>query len=113
MNTRIEELYKIIQEAQDELKEIRNNCPHKNYKLGNYMWAPGHINEGYICEDCGEFLGEMKTAKEWIENPMWRYTDSDFFYKKIKEKLYQKEFEPGLMTWDKFEKISDYSNIKL
>ena len=110
MNTRIEELYKIIQDAEDELKEIRNKCPHKNYKLGNYMWAPGHINEGYICEDCGEYLGEIKTAKEWIENP--RYWNQDY-YKKIKEELLKRQYDNTLLSWNQFEKLTDYNNIEL
>jgi len=56
--SRIKELYKIIEEAKKEIEEIRTNCQHIKTFKGDYMWAPGHINTGYICEDCGKYLGK-------------------------------------------------------
>ena len=66
MNARLKELYKIISECQLEIDEIREGCTHSNFTKGNYMWAPGHINEGMICDNCNKYLGEYKTFVEWI-----------------------------------------------
>ena len=64
---RVEELYAMIKSANDELVEIRKECPHDNWFEGNYMWAPGHIHPGAICDDCGEFLGDVRTLFDWVQ----------------------------------------------
>ena len=53
---RVEELYKVIKYAEDELKEIRSYCPHKNISMGLYQWRVGSIAEELICDDCGKVL---------------------------------------------------------
>lgn len=55
---RVEELYKIIENAKAELEDIRSYCPHHKTYIGLYQWGgPGHIVEGDICETCGKYLG--------------------------------------------------------
>ena len=104
MNNRIQELYKIIKDANDELDLIRKNCPHNQVSKGDYMWAPGHISNGFICDDCGKYIGEMKTAKEWIENPRYSRVPYDV----IKENLLEKEYSDDVISWDEFEKLTNY-----
>ena len=56
---KVEELYAIIKNANDELNKIREECKHEKLKMGNYMSGPGRIFHGNICEDCGKFV-ELK-----------------------------------------------------
>lgn len=105
--SRVKELYKIIQDAQEELDLIRKTCPHNNYKIENYMWAPGHIEQGYICEDCGEYIGEMKTAKEWIENLNWFQGE----YEDIKSELLKISFDEKLLSWNQFVKLTNFDTL--
>ena len=63
---RVKELYAVLKSANEELEEIRKKCPHKKWKVGNYMWAPGHINNGAICNLCDKYLGEAKTFAVWL-----------------------------------------------
>jgi hypothetical protein len=77
--SRVKELYKIIKDAEEELAEIRENCPHLDKNIGNYMFKPNRFESGYICDYCGEFLGDIKPAKEWIKNPQYRLGSSEDF----------------------------------
>jgi hypothetical protein len=105
--SRVKELYKIIKDAEEELAEIRENCPHVNAKRGNYMSRPGRIDSGYICDDCGEYLGDMKTAKEWIKNPAWEVGD----YINNENYLLSREYSDDLISWQQFVKLVDYNNV--
>ena len=66
--SRIKELYKLSEYISKEIEIIRNLCPHTNYTEGNYMWAPGHMMLGMVCNDCDKYLGEYKTFSEWTED---------------------------------------------
>ncbi len=55
---RVDEIYGEIQSLYDELKELRNQCPHDSYTVGNYGWAPGHFQLSRICDICSEYLGD-------------------------------------------------------
>lgn len=101
---RVKELYKIIENAKNELEGIRSTCTHTTFK-GNYMWAPGHITEGYICEECGQFLGEMKTAEEWLNEPKYW---TDYYLKVLKNKLSKNKYTEELLTWEQFDKLVKY-----
>lgn len=115
----VKELYKIIADAQDELKEIREKCTHLDVFEGNYTYSDvTRMHLGWICRDCGDFIGEMKTAKEWIENPRYSmsYYDGDCFpqnvsKEKIKEYLLQGKYTEEKLTWDKFTELTDYADI--
>jgi len=109
-NQRVQELYKQIEDAKNELAEIRKKCPHKNHAIKNYMWAPGHIEQGHVCDNCGEYLGEMKTTKEWIEEPRF-FVDDKHKTQKIKNTLLQNEYSDELITWDQFEKLTNFSEL--
>ena len=74
------------------------------------MWAPGHIEQGHVCDNCGEYLGEMKTAKEWIDTPRWRFAD-DKYNQEIKTTLLQNEYSDELLTWNQFEKLTNFSEL--
>ena len=105
---RVQELYAIIKEAQEELEDIRTNCKHLSIFLGNYTYSDAsRIQTGYICNDCGDFLGDMKTAKEWIENPQYHYEP----YYKIKKYLLQNEYNEDKLSWDQFTTLTDYNSL--
>ncbi len=63
MNKRIEELYKVIADAQVEIEQIRSRCKHEGTHMGNYMWAPGHMNLELICNECGAVVIQMQEDK--------------------------------------------------
>ena len=105
--SRVEELYKIIKESQDELEIIRKNCEHKDTHQGQYSSGPGRIQDGYICDYCGYFLGKMYTAEVWIENPNTRFMP----YDNIKEYLLQGEYSNDLLSWDQFVKLTGYYEL--
>ena len=54
---RVDDCYRRIKEAQEELVEIRSQCKHPATEYTKYMWAPGHIlDNAKICSVCGELL---------------------------------------------------------
>ena len=108
--SRVKELYQIIKDAEEELAEIRENCTHLNIKKGNYMSRPGRIDSGYICDECGEFLGDMRTAVEWIFNPAWRL-GSDKDIKNNEDYLLSHEYSDNKISWQQYVKLVDYNNV--
>ena len=56
MNSRVEELYKQIADAQEELKPIREKCTHVETFMGNWSERPGSIIVADICQECGGFV---------------------------------------------------------
>jgi len=106
--SRVQELYEIIKNAQDELKDIRENCKHISVFLGNYTYSDAsRMQTGYICNDCGDFLGKMKTAIEWIESPKY-YSQT---YRRIKEYLLQGEYTQDKLSWDQFVNLTGFNNL--
>lgn len=64
MNQRIEELYKIIKDANEELKSIREKCGHGTTEECNYAYErPPNIGVAEICSDCGEHIGTIDKNK--------------------------------------------------
>lgn len=63
MNQRIEELYRTIRQAKEEIEAIRSGCKHEGTHMGNYEWAPGHINLEQICNECGAVVITMQEDK--------------------------------------------------
>ena len=61
----VQNIYKGIKAYEQRLEAIRaNECKHPVTEMGNYMWAPGHISSGMICQICGELLpAESKHIK--------------------------------------------------
>ena len=49
-------LFKVLEDANKELGELRKNCPHKNEEKCLYMWRVGNIQDSIICADCGKYL---------------------------------------------------------
>jgi len=41
-----------------ELQELRRNCSHDSYRIGNWSWRPGAITQARICSHCDENIGE-------------------------------------------------------
>lgn len=57
IRNKVDELYKIIEDARIELKIIRvEKCEHTEFKIGNYGCAPGHFALAKICTTCDEYL---------------------------------------------------------
>jgi hypothetical protein len=56
IKNRVEELYEVIQKANEELEGLRDHCKHEESFNGDYMWAPGHIHPAKICSICGKCL---------------------------------------------------------
>jgi hypothetical protein len=107
---RVTELYKIIKDAEEELAEIRDNCTHLDKNIGNYMSRPGRFDTGYICDDCGEFLGDIKSAKEWIKNPQYRLGSGEDF-KNNEDYLLSCDYSDDKLSWQQFVKLVDYNNV--
>jgi len=64
MNQRIEELYKIIKDANEELKSIQKECSHDNTGEYNYIQGrPGNIVVAEMCEECRKYIRD--TGKNW------------------------------------------------
>jgi hypothetical protein len=57
--------YSVIKSAQDQLSKLREECKHESIRIGKYMWAPGHIIDGKICNYCGEFINEIVVCTEY------------------------------------------------
>ena len=52
----------------------------------------------------------MKTAKEWIEEPRF-FVDDKHKTQKIKTILLQNEYSDELLTWNQFEKLTNFSEL--
>lgn len=100
---RVLALYEIIEDANNALKDIRSKCKHENFTEGNYMWAPGHINSGAICDTCGEFLGTVRTQFEWVEE--WNRVIVDKGNSLIPPRYFAPQPETK-MTFSKFKELA-------
>jgi hypothetical protein len=49
-------LYAIIRSAETSLEEVRSACTHSQSRLGEYMFAPGHVTLSVICDHCDRIL---------------------------------------------------------
>ena len=58
LKRRVENCYKAIKAADEELKKIRETeCEHPETELVDYQWAPGHImSDTEVCVVCGEVM---------------------------------------------------------
>ena len=103
---RVHELYDIIHNAEDELKSLREQCTHENRYFGHYSWAPGHIDDGFICEDCGTFLGGGQELPEIRDEYIRLFNLPDFVNLPIYNEL--KEFVNNYVSINKA--LNDYLN---
>lgn len=49
---RVTELFTVIKSANDELEQIRKDCPHPSYTVGWWEWGAGRIIAQRICDRC-------------------------------------------------------------
>lgn len=108
----LDSLYQTIKDAKAEIELIRNNCPHEEWKLGNYSWRPGNIKEGAFCVACDKYLGKVRTINEWVENFNRDYQEGYGFNNAMnpRDKSLKFEFKSELnrtVTKDEFIKIVD------
>ncbi len=87
MKPRIEELFQIIKVANDELEQIRKDCPHPSWSVGRWEWAPGHGNVTRICDECSspvdgttddeikEYTGVTVSGITWVSMDIERDKD--------------------------------------
>jgi len=68
INKRRNELFGIIRRANNELEKLREECSHKNTFKGLWEWAPGHIYNALICQDCGKCIRNLDIA-DYENNP--------------------------------------------
>jgi len=54
---RTNEIYAEREVLLQELQEIRKNCSHDSYRIGNWSWRPGAVSVAKICNHCGEHVG--------------------------------------------------------
>ena len=52
----VDQLYQTIKEANGELDFIRENCSHKETRIGLYSWRIGCIDNAEICSDCDKLI---------------------------------------------------------
>ena len=64
IKNRVEEIFSSMRSFEDELKEIRKNCSHDSYHIGNWSWRPGNIDQVRICDHCFDNLGKA-TEEEY------------------------------------------------
>lgn len=55
---RVDEIFKEVRALQEELKTVRENCSHDDYRIGNWSWRPGAIMQVRICNHCDDNIGE-------------------------------------------------------
>lgn len=58
MNKRVETLYAVIKDAEEQLEQIRKECPHTETFNGAYQWWDHYITMADICSNCGKALKE-------------------------------------------------------
>lgn len=59
-------LFKIIEQANLDLKILRKGCEHPNTEGCNYSYGPGRISPATICSDCGELVdSEFNYSKQF------------------------------------------------
>ena len=65
MKERVQELFKIIKDANKELEEIRSTCKHETSHEVNYSHYGDmrNIQVGEMCDICHKFLRETKPFK--------------------------------------------------
>ena len=75
---KIEKFYKVIADANEEIKELRAKCEHKTSTPSLYSWRPGCIDLKNVCDECGDVVGDpSKKEREQYkkENPDCRYVN--------------------------------------
>lgn len=65
---RICELIKIIKDAQTEIADFRENCPHSSYGVGWWSWRLGAMEPQRICDRC---FGVVPGVTEDEAMPFW------------------------------------------
>lgn len=60
---RVDVLYAKIKKAEDDIKCIRETCPHDTTHLGEYAWALSHQHLAVICDECDEHV-RVASAEE-------------------------------------------------
>ena len=72
MNPRVSELFEIIRNAQNELAQIREACPHPSWFVGFWSWRPGADHPARICNECQNCIPgitEEESAELWKTRP--------------------------------------------
>lgn len=81
----VKEMRKRIKSAEIIINKMKAKCKHPNYKLVNYMWAPGHIEPNTkMCTVCGEILPNDKSPyiidPEMITSCSYTFKDLEDLY---------------------------------
>lgn len=84
-NKRIRRLWRVIEEAQEEIDSIRQECGHEATSVGMFEWAPGHMNPSRICTSCGIPVGGILPEES---DACWAEWDMNTY------------FEPGIVQTD-------------
>jgi len=68
LKRRVENCYKAIKDADEELKKIRETeCEHPETESVNYLWASGHImSDTEVCVICGEVIKNPKIQQWYV-----------------------------------------------
>ncbi len=53
---RVIELEEILYEAQEELKDLQNQCNHEDTSIEDYMWDKGHVYIKKVCTICKKII---------------------------------------------------------
>ena len=56
MKERLEELFKIVKEATEEIEKLRKECKHETSYKGWYSSRPGSVIYGDLCGCCKKFI---------------------------------------------------------
>jgi hypothetical protein len=76
MKARVTELLNQLIQVQDELAEIRKNCPHTYYTVGWWSWRVGAIMASRICDDCKIAIPGITQEEEKALGPLFPETES-------------------------------------
>lgn len=52
----VKSLYKIINESQQRLRNLREMCQHEETEIKNFQYSIGSINKSKICSFCGTVM---------------------------------------------------------
>ena len=54
-----EQIYKTIRVSEERLNNLRKECKHEKFFIGDYSFSPGHIYKTAICEYCGQPINTL------------------------------------------------------
>lgn len=84
---KINRLYEVIKEANEEIEKLRSECTHETYTVKLYSWRVGSFNPQRICNECDAVVTGITKEEElncWREYEKFKQDCVDSLYEKNK-----------------------------